>query len=259
MNQNANIPPLYAAKDADQSVVRELERRLGLSAVEELPEEEYPAEFLRIDGSGISLVEEGRALRGDFSKLLLRANPNNLNRELLVRAAKIKGIQSVPTAVDATAGLGEDAFLLAAAGYQVRLLERNAIIAALLFDALRRGLEDPDLAPILRRMELHVGDSIALLPDLPEPPDVVVLDPMFQARQKSGLVKKKFQLLHQLEQPCTEEQALLDAAVSCRPRKIVIKRPAKGAYLAGVRPSYSLKGSAIRYDCVVPGQKTVSF
>ena len=251
MNQNANTPPLYAGKDADRAVVRELERQLGLSAVEEPPEEECPAEFLRIDGKGFSLVEEGRVLRGDFTKLLPRATPNNLNRELLVRAARIKGIRGTPTAVDATAGLGEDAFLLAAAGFQVRLYERNPVIAALLYDALGRGLEDQELAPILNRMELHMGDSIAALPGLSEPPDVVALDPMFQARKKSGLVKKKFQLLHQLEQPCAEEQALLDAAFCCHPRKIVIKRPAKGAFLAGVKPSYSLKGNSIRYDCIV--------
>jgi len=251
MNQNRSIPPLYAGLDADRAVVRELERLLGLSAMEEPPGEALPAEFLRINGKGLSLAGEGRTLRGDFTKLLPRATPNNLNRELLVRAAKIKGIQTPPTAVDATAGLGEDAFLLAAAGFQMRLYERNPIIAALLFDALRRGGEDPELSPILRRMELRIGDSISALPRLAEPPDVVVLDPMFQARQKSGLVKKKFQLLHQLEQPCMEEQALLDAAISCRPRKIVIKRPAKGAFLAGVKPSYSLKGNAIRYDCIV--------
>ncbi len=251
MNRNVNIPTLYAAQDADHTAVRELERRLELSAVKEPPEEDHPAVFLRIDGQGLSLVEEGRSLRGDFAKLLPRANLNNLNRELLVRAAKIKGFQGTPTAVDATAGLGEDAFLLAAAGFQVRMYERNPVIAGLLYDALRRGLEDPALEPILNRMELHMGDSIPILPGLPDPPDVVVLDPMFQQKQKSGLVKKKFQLLHQLEQPCTEEQALLDAAISCHPRKIVIKRPAKGAFLAGVKPSYSLRGNAIRYDCIV--------
>lgn len=251
MEQNINTPPLYAGKDADRTIVRELERRLGISALEEPPEEECPAEFLRINGEGLSLVEESRALRGDFTKLLPRANLNNLNRELLVRTAKIKGFQGTPDAVDATAGLGEDAFLLAAAGFRVRLYERNPIIAALLHDALRRGLEDPVLASILGRMELRTGDSIALLPELPDSPDVVVLDPMFQQKQKSGLVKKKFQLLHQLEQPCTEEKALLDAAISCHPRKIVIKRPAKGAFLAGVKPSYSLKGNSIRYDCIV--------
>ena len=74
---------------------------------------------------------------------------------------------------------------------------------------------------------------------------------MFPGRTKSAAVKKKFQLLHRLEMPCQDEKALLDAALGARPRKIVIKRPIKGPYLAGVKPSYELCGKAVRYDCIV--------
>ena len=47
------------------------------------------------------------------------------------------------------------------------------------------------------------------------------------------------------------EEELLCAAVNLRPHKIVIKRPLKGAFLAGRKPDYSLAGKAIRYDCFV--------
>lgn len=211
--------------------------------------------YLQTDENGLALIENGHELRGDFTKLLPRLIPNNLNRELLVKASKLKGVPGPLTAVDATAGLGEDAFLLAAAGFHVHLYERNPTIAALLSDALRRGAEDPKLAPVIGRMEFHEEDSITALSQLTFSPDIVVLDPMFPERQKSGLIKKKFQLLHQLEQPCSEERALLDAAISCKPRRIVIKRPSKGPYLAGVTPSYSLKGKSIRYDCIVISQR----
>ena len=63
---------------------------------------------------------------------------------------------------------------------------------------------------------------------------------------------KKFQLLHHLEAPCTDEEGLLRAAIACGPRKVVIKRPAKGPYLAGIKPSYSIDGKAVRYDCIIP-------
>ena len=43
----------------------------------------------------------------------------------------------------------------------------------------------------------------------------------------------------------------MQAALTARPFKIVVKRPAKGPYLAGLKPSYSLDGKAIRYDCYV--------
>ena len=85
-------------------------------------------------------------LTADFARDLHRVKRGNLQRELLVRAAKIKrnpepekgaGDKAL-TAVDATAGFGEDSLLLAAAGFSVTLFELNPVIAALLQDALRR-------------------------------------------------------------------------------------------------------------------------
>ena len=206
---------------------------------------------LRPDKDGLTLAGNSQSLRGDFTRMRSRINPGNLNRELLIKASKIKGKAEGLTAVDATAGLGEDAFLLAAAGFSVRLYERDPVIAALLHDALSRAAAIPDLAAIVGRMELFETDSLTALPQLGFNPDVVLLDPMFPARQKSALIKKKFQLLQQLEQPCTDEDALLHAAIASAPYKIVIKRPLKGAWLADRKPDYSLKGQTIRYDCIV--------
>ncbi len=198
---------------------------------------------------GLTLSDGKNAVRGDFTRLLPRIRRGNLASEHLVRAVKIKGIAE-PLVVDATAGLGEDAFLLAAAGCRVLLFERDPVIAALLRDALERAKADPETAPIASRLTLRPEDSIPVLPTLS--PDVVLLDPMFPERKKTALVKKKFQLIHLLEKPCEDERALLDAALAARPRRIVIKRPAKGPFLAGVKPSYSLDGSAVRFDCIVP-------
>ena len=82
-------------------------------------------------------------------------------------------------------------------------------------------------------------------------PDVVLLDPMFPAREKSALIKKKFQLLQKLEKPCSDETSLLEAAFAANPHKIVIKRPIKGPFLADRKPDYSIKGKSVRYDCFV--------
>lgn len=203
------------------------------------------------DDYGLALVGDGMELRGDFSRMLPRLRQGRLQQELLVKAARIKGVEA-PTAVDCTAGLGEDSLLLAAAGFVVTLFERDQTIAALLADALERAAADPRLAEAIGRMTLVADDSIAGLATLPEPPDVVYLDPMFPARTKSAAVKKKFQLLHHLEQPCEEEETLVAAALAAQPRKVVIKRPAKGALLAGMKPSYSVAGKAVRYDVLVP-------
>lgn len=206
---------------------------------------------LRRDDEGLALVGDGMVLRADFSRLLPRLRADRIGRELLVRAARTRGV-ATPTAVDATAGLGEDSLLLAAAGFTVTMFEKDPVIAALLRDALDRAANDSRLAEAVARMTLVEGDSVAGLRELGFSPDVVFLDPMFPERTKSAAVKKKFQLLHHLERPCEDEEGLLAAALSARPRKVVIKRPPKGPWLAGAKPSHSLTGKAVRYDVIVP-------
>ncbi|MBR2000759.1 MAG: class I SAM-dependent methyltransferase, partial [Firmicutes bacterium] len=82
-------------------------------------------------------------------------------------------------------------------------------------------------------------------------PDVIRLDPMFPERQKSALVKKKLQMIQKLETPCTDEKEIVSAAMSARPKKLIIKRPPKGPWLAGLKPDYSNEGKAVRFDCFV--------
>lgn len=202
------------------------------------------------DENGLYLEKDGLILRADFSKLLKRIKPSNLNGEMIVRAAKIKGESAGLRVVDATAGFGEDSFLLAAAGFSVLMFERDKVIAALLGDALESARKNPELSSIAQRMTFCEGDSIKELPSLGYRPDVIVLDPMFPARRKSSMIKKKLQFIQLLELPCGDEVELMRAALSAEPRRIIVKRPASGAFLAGVKPDYSITGNSIRYDCI---------
>ena len=216
---------------------------------------EEPGEvYLFVSEKGLSLKSNGQEIYGDFSRLTKRLNKSNLLGETIVRAVKIKGSDSV-TVIDATAGLGEDSFLLAAAGNRVILFERDPVIAELLDDALRRASLDDKLSAIVERMTLIKGDSIREMKAYQGKADVVLLDPMFPEREKSSLVKKKFQLIHCLEEPCSDEQELLEAAKAVQPEKIVIKRPQKGPYLAGEKPNHSFDGKSIRYDVIIPQKK----
>lgn len=198
---------------------------------------------------------EGMELRGDFARLLPRLRQDRLHRELLVRVARVRGVDA-PTAVDATAGLGEDALLLAAAGFSVTLCERDPVIAALLADTLLRARDDERLAEVAARMRLVEGDAIETLASLDEAPDVVFLDPMFPERRRRASTNKKLQLFQVLERPCEDEEALMAAALAARPRKVVVKRPLKGPHLAGVKPSSSLSGKVVRYDVIVPPRES---
>ena len=236
---------MYISKDGDREAAEQLSRRLGVPIADSMGEELT----LVFDGTGLSLVGYGMRYQGDFSRMLHRVIKGRLRHEMLVKIAKTN--TEHPTAVDAAAGMGEDSFLLAAAGYEVILFEQDAVIAALLRDVLRRAREDERLREIVGRMRLTEGNSIALMPRLGITPEIVYLDPMFPPRKKSGLIQKKLQLIQKLEQPCANERELYDAAAALRPKKIIIKRPLNGALLADKKPSYTVKGKAIRYDVVV--------
>ena len=200
------------------------------------------------DEKGLTLVADGQELRGDFTRLLPRLKPGAISKELLARAAKIKDADHPLVAIDATAGLGEDSLVLAAAGFHVKMFERNPVIHELLEDAIKRAAEISELSEIVARMELHHGDSVEAMKHLDFTPDVILLDPMFPERQKSALVKKKLQVIQKLEIPCADEADMILTAIAAKPKKLIVKRPPKGPYLAGLKPDFSIEGKAVRFD-----------
>lgn len=167
--------------------------------------------------------------------------------ELLIKAVKVK--KRAPTyIVDATGGLGRDAFLLASYGFRVHVIEINPVVAALLEDGLQRAARVAETSAACGRITLSIGDSIAMLALLTPRPDVVYLDPMFPPRTKSAKVKKDLQLLQRIQFKAGNHDELLRAARSVHPQKVVVKRPLKGGFIAGEPPSYSLKGRTVRFD-----------
>ena len=237
-----------------EEVTREIEllsEKTGARIVKNESEAEGMPLVFRVSLDRLSLEGCGQILTCDLSRMLKRLKKENLSSELLVRASRIKNKDGAPLALDATAGFGEDSLMLAAAGFDVKLYERNPFIAALLRDAMRQAEKSEELKDVISRMELLEEDSIEALKRLEKSPDVIYLDPMFPEKENSSLAKKKFQVLHLLEAPCSDGEELLCAAIEAKPHKIVIKRPLKGPYLGDKKPSFSMKGKAIRYDCIV--------
>ena len=115
--------------------------------------------------------------------------------------AKAVGIQPGvrPVVLDATAGLGRDAFVLARLGCAMTLIERHPLIAALLEDGLWRALANPVVGPTAAQMHLICANAIDVLRAWDGvPPQVIYLDPMFPHRDKSALVKKEMRLFRPL-------------------------------------------------------------
>jgi 16S rRNA (guanine1516-N2)-methyltransferase len=168
--------------------------------------------------------------------------------------ARALGLQHapLPTVLDATAGLGRDAFVLAALGAEVTLVERNPATAALLRDALRRAAADPALNAAAARMRLVEGDAQALPAD-PERWDAVYLDPMYPDDGRRALPSKEMQILRDLNGGDPDADALLTAALLLARKRVAVKRPAKAPPLADRTPNLSLHGSQLRFDVYLVG------
>lgn len=216
------------------------------------------AEFaLQVSVDGLQLQELGPAapgpIRVDFVQgaLAHRRQFGGGSGQLIAKAVGVQpGVR--PTVLDATAGLGRDAFVLACLGCQVTMLERNPIVAALLADGLRRASLAADVAEIVQRMPLQEGDAIALMTHwTAEVPQVVHLDPMFPTREKSALVKKEMRLFQPLVGGDDDAPELLAAALALASHRVVVKRPRKAPAIAGSAPTYSLSAKSSRYDIYV--------
>ena len=168
--------------------------------------------------------------------------------------AKAVGLKSGlnPVVVDATAGLGRDAFVLASLGCTVVMLERSPVVAALLEDGLRRAVADAEIGGwVQARLSLRHGPALQQLQQLGFTPDVVYLDPMFPHKKKSALVKKEMRVFQSLVGPDLDADALLPAALAVAGKRVVVKRPDYAGWLDERKPSSCIETKNNRFDLYV--------
>jgi len=104
--------------------------------------------------------------------------------------AKAVGLKSNKnrTIIDATAGLGYDAFILASLGADVTLIERSEKIHKLLQDGLKEAEEYGGyISSIVNRMHLIFGDSKTIIPQLS--PEVILVDTMYEDKKNLRLLR----------------------------------------------------------------------
>ena len=228
--------------------------RLGLA-------QEGETEFaLQLGDDGLQLVELGDKAPGpvrvDFVEgaAAHRRQFGGGSGQMIAKAVGVlSGIR--PKVLDATAGLGRDAFVLASLGCEMTLIERQPLVAALLEDGLQRAALSLDVAPIVARMNLLTGNAIELMQNWQgEAPQVIYLDPMFPHRDKSALVKKEMRLFRPFVGDDLDAPALLEAALALATHRVVVKRPRKAPAIEGSKPGYVLEGKSSRYD-IYPKKK----
>lgn len=199
--------------------------------------------------SGLFLTADHLALKSppfalmfaDFQYDTWKRRKEEGRRQGLIKACKPQhGIKII----DATAGWGRDAAILASFGAEVIMLERHPLMAALLRDALGRQSE---LDKQQLKLSLFEGHACSFLANLaPEEfPDVIYIDPMHPERSKSALVKKEMQVLQQLMGADAEANQLISMAKE-RAKRVVVKWPQKSEPL--LPADASIQGKTVRFD-----------
>jgi 16S rRNA (guanine1516-N2)-methyltransferase len=177
-----------------------------------------------------------------------RLQKSTHRNELIARAVGLKA-HYYPHVVDATAGFGNDASILASLGCTVDMIERSPIMAALLQDGLERA---PDL---LKNLRLHCEDAKDFLRRQTIPIDVVYLDPMFPIRTKSALVKKEMRILKELVGQDEDAAELFALALQTATKRVVVKRPSHAPTLTAKIPDITYESRALRFDVYLKGLK----
>lgn len=156
-----------------------------------------------------------------------------------------------PYIVDATAGLGRDAFILAWLGCHVQMIERSPVIAALLHDGLHRVNQHTELASQMKgQLFLVHQDAQAWLAQLPphQYPEIIYLDPMYPHRQKSALVKKEMRIFREIVGEDLDATQLLETALTHAHQRVVVKRPKHASPLGEKPPHFCIQSENTRFD-----------
>ncbi|KTD22954.1 class I SAM-dependent methyltransferase [Legionella londiniensis] len=198
---------------------------------------------LEVKGDRLALLMPGFApLYADFSQEAWQDRRAAGKNQGIVRACKpLPGIKII----DATAGWGRDAAILASFGAEVCMIERNPVMAAMLQDALGRLDES---SPLKKSLSLIHGDAKEYLNSLAteQYPDVIYIDPMHPVRQKSALVKKNMQALQSLLGADVDALELLQAALQRMKQRVVVKWPQRSKPL--LKADASISGKTVRFD-----------
>lgn len=185
-------------------------------------------------------------LAADFSEQAWKKRRAEGKKQGLVRACK-------PTVglkiIDATAGWGRDAAVLAAFGAEVTMIERSPIMGALLADALERRT---DLEQRQMNLTLHQCDAFPFLTNLSPSnyPDVIYIDPMHPLRSKAALVKKDMQALQEIIGPDQDALELIQLAITRVKQRVVVKWPQKIQSL--FKAPLCIDGKTVRFDIYTP-------
>lgn len=267
---NPSLQPvvgIYSVFSSDVKMLQDLKSQLSLPIIETPPTELPAGQFCVVleEDNSLALHFTGRGVPGSIKVDFLKGSAAHRRQfgggkgQLIAKAVGIKK-SFRPNVLDLTAGLGQDAFVLAGLGCKLTMIERVDIVYQLLDDGLQRALMNGDieLREIVSTMQLKNCNAIDYLKSLLNDnvkADVIYLDPMFPEREKKAKVKKSMSAFHSLVGSDDDAGELLQLALMCANYRIVVKRPRKAMSIAEQYPQLNLpkaglvlEGKSSRYD-----------
>ncbi|AUJ58534.1 class I SAM-dependent methyltransferase [Coxiella-like endosymbiont of Amblyomma americanum] len=167
--------------------------------------------------------------------------------QLIARAIGLKTHSNL-SVLDLTAGLSQDAFILADLGCKVTMLERNPIIAALLKEGLHNAITSTEWFKLLHLKLIETeAYNYLLAPNTPFY-EVIYLDPMYPTKKKSAFSKKEMRILRHVVGEDKDAHQLLKTALKKAKNRVVVKRPRISPKLGDICPTFSYKGRSSRFD-----------
>lgn len=157
--------------------------------------------------------------------------------------------------VDGTGGFGRDAWLLAAWGAQVKIIEKDKIMFWLLQQSWHK--EQQESAAIGRRLSIHETNCVDFFTQTKHQScDVVYLDPMFPFQRRKKIKNNKRMALLQTmfsTDLTTSTEQLLQVALKFARYRVVLKKPRIFAVIPPANMDvicslYQLMGSSNRFD-----------
>ncbi len=179
----------------------------------------------------------------DFLNDSLLFRTSNISQEAILKACGVRQ-DNKPSILDLTGGWGIDGYILARAGCEVLLLERDPIVHLLLEDGIRRLREKIDCKISAKNI-----NAIQYLAENDINHEVIYLDPIRPQDNKRVKNKKEIEILRKIIQEDQTYDDLLSTALHKIRERLVIK---SGRYdslnIVGNSPNFTIFGRNTKFD-----------
>ena len=227
------------------------QRAKDLSSKYNVPllESEFPDIHINLDNPSV-LCFNGMKLVNSFKKGKFYSRITKFQNEALLK--KAFALQSVKAKkiLDATGGLGHDAFILALLGQKVTVVEKNIGLCILLEEALNELPDYSYFDDAVSNITIKNCDSRKFLDSAYEY-DVIYVDPMFNSNKRLKRTKQ----MEFMDQYLAEYDNPSDDFFKSDFRRLVIKKELRAPASIKDSSAISFSGSSIRYDVYTKEKK----